>query len=330
MANKRQHSNVTISNSFIQKCTNNVEFLQYRNSEIILYEQWLGNRNIVNKFNSPNNEKSNKSYTGEFTNSAKRNLKSAIDFLLQITKPTKVKHPTKNKYYLHHLSVITLTIPTSEVIHPQEAYNKVLKPFLQYLTKTENVQHYIWKLEFQKRGQIHYHITLPNVIHWKLIRKKWNYLLNKNNYCKEYIEKYGNNDPNSTDIHKVYKIKNIQSYLAKEFIKSAQQVNPNKDNYTDEYKNISYKFWDSSITLKGNKYFKLEYDADTAFHLYNSIQNNDNLINVINTDFAKIIQFKLNSIKQNIPTNQLENYYQHLEQIKSKSTKNKNQQKTIF
>ena len=147
---------------------------------------------------------------------------------------------------------------------------------------------------------------------------------------REYILEHKSTNPNSIDIHKVYKIKNIQSYLTKELVKSQQQINPNKDNYTDEYANKSYKFWDCSTTLKGNQYFKLEFDEDTAYHLYNSINNNDHFINTIKTDFANIYTFKMNSIKLNIPINKLEQYATYLDTIKNKTKKEKDSQQNLF
>lgn len=318
MAKKQfQHfSNEILSQALTYE--NLIDKIQFRNQSVLYYTQYLGKRNVTNKFYDSDSEKANEAYTGYFTDSAKKNLKKAIDILLQITEPVYRIHPITKKKFKHHLSVITLTIPNSQVIHPQTAYNNCLKPFLQYLTKTEKVSNYIWKLEFQKRGQLHYHITMPEVIHWKLIRSKWNYLLNKHNYCSEYIEKFGHNNPNSTDIHKVYKIKNIQSYLAKEFIKSIQQFNPNKDKYTEEYSNIQYRFWDCSKAIKGNKYFTLEIDENNAYPLLNYINSNKEKLKEISSEHCCIFQAEEKIIRQIIPVHERENYYNYINDIKNK------------
>lgn len=327
---------------------NNERKVQFRNNSILVYNQYIGERKTPNNQFHSGTEEEQAAYTNEFTAFAKKNLKRTIDILLQITEPQKVKHPITKKLFNHHLSIITLTISSNDILHPTYCYNKLLKPFIQYLTKTKEVKQYIWKMEWQKEtdfkgnkkannGQIHYHITLPNVIHWEEIRNKWNYLQKKNNLLTSYYKEHGHYNPNSTDIHKVYKIKNLQSYLEKEFVKSCQNKDPNKDNYTEEEKKLNYKFWDCSINLKAKKYFNYYLDEKTKNHLYNYIYSTRKECKEIETEYCTIIQWKKKTIKQTLPTHIKENYFNYINSIKNyerkRSTKykqNTNQPTTIF
>jgi hypothetical protein len=352
MAKKLIHEN-----SRIVQENFSVPTFQYRNSSLILYNQWTGNRNWQNhKFNYKpefipilelptllNQElkqqfdikNNNTAYSGEFTHHAKKRMKKTIDILLQLSTPKKIFHPILKKTVTHQLSVITLTISNEKIIHPSESYNKLLKPFIQWLTKTQEVKYYIWKLEFQSNtnykgkikkygGQIHYHITLPNIIHYKQIRDKWNYLQKKNNLLESYFKEHNHYNPNSTDIHKVYKIKNLQSYLEKEFIKSHQNTNPNKSNYNWKFNNKSYKLWDCSINLKSKKLFSLEINNNVEETIGDILYKENLQFKCIETEHASIFNFKQKTIHKFIPDLHKEKYYQYLKSIETyqkKSTK---------
>jgi len=305
------------------------EILQYRNSCIVKYYQYIGERRPPKKMFGSNTEDEQQAYTGEFTPSAKKKLNKTIDVLLQSTRATYKKHPVSKKRVKHHLSIITLTISNERIIHPNEAYNKLLKPFLQYLQKTKEVTKYIWKLEFQSNtnykglkkkygGQIHYHITFPNVIHWREIRNKWNYIQKKAGLLEQYYSIHQHYDPNSTDIHKVYKIKNIQSYLAKEFCKSQQQVNPNKNNYTKEYENISYKFWDCSKSLKGLKFYNEIMTDENTIMLIKHIEKNVKLDKIKYLEQCTIIPLQRARLVDTLPLESKRKYNQFVSSINTK------------
>ena len=98
---------------------------------------------------------------------------------------------------------------------------------------------YIWKAERQQNESIHYHITTNVFIPYYHIRDEWNNLLNKHGYLTEYKANYNNESPNSTDVHKVYKIKDIAAYLSKYISKNEPDKLP-----------IEGKVWDCSLDLK--------------------------------------------------------------------------------
>jgi hypothetical protein len=224
--------------------------IQYRNSGFILYNQYIGTKKNNPKLDSRFKTRPENAYSGTFTLNAKKRLKTTIDTLLQITKPEKKFHPYLKKIVTHQLSVITLTIPDDTLIHPHTAHKNLLEPFIKWLRDTQQVKSYIWKMEWQKRGQIHYHLTLPNMVHLKQIRDKWNYYIKLNNLSDNYYKQHGNYDCNSTDIHKVYKIKNLQGYLEKEFVKSIQNECPHGNFTPLETADKKYKHWDCSLNLK--------------------------------------------------------------------------------
>jgi len=230
--------------------------IQIRGNSLLIYDepQYLYDRTYAQKSLLAKNLHKNKTdpdafstYSGKLTVHARKRLTKAISLLVQISRQRKIFNPISNRYENHRLSFLTLTIPSqAEIVTLKQGHNNLLKPFLMWLRDTGKIKTYIWKAEVQKRGQLHYHITTNSWIHYQIIRNKWNYILSKNDLMKEYIEATGNANPNSTDIHSVYRINDIQSYLTKEFAKSIQNDHSSHG-----------KLWNCSTNLKGKKYFSV-------------------------------------------------------------------------
>jgi len=227
-------------------------------------------------------------YSGQLREGTKKRMARAIDLLVQVSTKRWVDNPITGFTQPHRLSFITITVSQIKNLTQRQVYDSCFKHFLQWLRRTQKVNTYIWKVEFQKRGQIHYHITTPSWIHYQSIRDKWNNLQKKagiiDNYRREqqayhkeeftarpWLYKLWNHqkqlaaynkgikdnwtDPNSTDIHEVKHIKDLSNYLKKEFCKSIQ--NPDTDG----------KVWDCSLNLKKIGYYQSEYNFDLLNHL---------------------------------------------------------------
>lgn len=226
--------------------------IQLRGNSILMYwePQYTNARSKQNCLKLSKNFKETKTYSGQLKTHTAKRLVKAISLLIQSTQRQRIFNPISQKKQYHHLSFITLTVPDAEpILTLKDAYSKLLKPFLTYLRDTEKVYSYIWKAERQKRGQIHYHITTPSWIHHQLVRNKWNYLLQIHNLYKNFISETGKNTPPSTQIKAVWKIRDLQAYLSKEFRKSIQNDHQ-----------CQGKIWDCSNNLKGKQYFTVYYE----------------------------------------------------------------------
>ena len=249
-------------------------------------------------------------YTGEITAGSRKRLSKCLTLMAQ-GNPAKMKYnPVNNRMMWHHLTFCTLTIPGKN-ISARQAYDTLLSHFLDWLTRTKEVKAYIWKAELQQRGQIHYHIVFPNVIHYKEIRDKWNSLLKKEGLLNEYAKQKGHFNAPSTDIRKVKHVKNIVSYLMKELGKSVNAVKVRitaevdqdiadgkvmdslrNEEIRDRLKNemcIGGKVWDASENLCRGAYFTIPF---TQRHL--EILDKlalDKSIKVKDEDFWSLIVF---------------------------------------
>lgn len=218
------------------------------NSLLIYYERQYDNKYAYKPMKHMlKNFHKEKAYSGSITAHTKKRIKRAVTILTQSAQNQRISNPITNKEENFKLNFITLTIPLKQrMINCREGYKLLMAPFLDWLRKTHNVKTYVWKAEFQKRGQLHYHIVTTTWIHYQAIRNKWNYLLGKADMMKEYYAQHGNCNPNSTDIHKVFHIKNVAAYISKYMSKENDEQPDNKG-----------KIWDCSTNLKGVKYFSV-------------------------------------------------------------------------
>jgi hypothetical protein len=184
-----------------------------------------------------------KAYSGNVTNGVKKRINKSVDLLILKSPKRYIFNPITKKRQPFTLNFITLTVSSIKLISSVEGYENLLKPFLRKLRSNcdSNVS-YIWKCELQERGQIHYHITCNQFVHLEWIKNTWNNLQRQNRYLDHYAKLHKTFSPNSTDVHAVWKVKDIASYLSKYLSK------------TDKSQALKSKVWDCSKDLKIKRY----------------------------------------------------------------------------
>lgn len=254
-------------------------------------------------------------YSGSMTGGARKRMGKAITLLSQAAKPKWIYNHITNQYQYHHLSFITLTVSCNKNISTSFARERLLRPFLGWMRDTKGVKSYVWKLEYQQRGQVHYHITCPDFIDYNEIRKTWNSLQHKAGLLDEYAKEHGHFNPNSTDIHAVKHKKNIANYILKELgktidakrlqateivdslIKAGEIPAEKKKEFVDEYMGDEMKadgkVWDCSNNLSGASYFTIPMER---WHMdaLDQLRNAGELREVVD-DWWSLIYFKSNS-----------------------------------
>lgn len=195
-------------------------------------------------------------YSGQVKTGTEKRIRKTIDIFLQQTKTRVIFNPVIEVFHPFRLGFITLTVSSEKNVDGKFAYTNLLRPWLDYATKTAKVSNYIWKAELQERGQIHYHVTVDQFIRFDHIRDKWNTLQKKSGILNDFARRYGHFHPNSTDVHAVKNVRNFEAYLAKYIAKNTQ--NESK---------ISGKIWDCSVGLKKAR-FSDELDTETENNIY--------------------------------------------------------------
>jgi len=172
----------------------------------------------------------------------------------EIEKETGSLHKEKINF---KLTFITLTLSAPQHNTDEEIKSSLLNNFLTTARRTWKMKDYIWKAEKQENGNIHFHILTNVYVKHLEIRKVWNSIQNKKgfNYVDLYsskmqeffkdgfkmfkndkrtqikqFETYTTNkainwtNPNSTDIHSLYKVRNISNYMSKYLAKSVTKT----------------------------------------------------------------------------------------------------------
>lgn len=189
---------------------------------------------------------------GEISFKARRRISQAIDWLLYMSTDKTFYSPKHKRSFTFKLNFVTLTLASKQVHSDQFIKNRLLNQFLLEIKRDYGVRRYLWRAESQHNGNIHFHLITDKFIAWSAIRKTWNRIQNKVGYIDTYgcemrehhkdgfkarpelfktwdlasqkraykAGLHGNwANPNSTDIHSIYKIKNLSAYLSKYFTK---------------------------------------------------------------------------------------------------------------
>lgn len=175
------------------------------------------------KFQANQKNLVNNLHNGKLSPKAIKNIKNAINWLLLSADKKRVYHKTTQRTFQFKISFITLTLPdTAESVNGTDFQKKLLNPFLVYLRKYHNLKNYVWKMELQKNGKLHCHLTCDAFLHYGILRTTWNRILSNNGLLEDFKRSFGHSNPNSTDIHSVYKVRNIAAYLAKYMSKQSK------------------------------------------------------------------------------------------------------------
>jgi hypothetical protein len=201
-------------------------------------------------------------------------ISKSIRYLNYVTLNKKVDDHHTRKSINFKIAFITLTLSSPQIHSDNEIKNKLLNHLFIELKNKYKVNNYVWRCEKQLNGNVHFHILVDNFIPHGELREIWNRLQNKLGYIDRYTEKMNNikfkdyaklfhtkskytieqirkayakgkstswKFPNSTDIHSLQFINDIDSYLCKYMSKDEQ----NKD--------IEGRLWGCSQSLSNIK-----------------------------------------------------------------------------
>jgi hypothetical protein len=213
---------------------------------------------IIRPHRSLENLKVN-NHKGKISHKSNKKIKTAIDYLLLLTKNKKITHKYKGTDYQFKLSFITLTLSSVQVHSDNIIKKELLHQFLLEIQTKFKVKNYIWRAETQANGNIHFHIIADKFIPHSDIRNIWNRIQQKLGYVTRYRDNMKNvsyqqykemrlrfktvkeetikkayregkikdwNNPNSTDVHMIKLINDLARYMAKYQTKNEENRRP--------------------------------------------------------------------------------------------------------
>ncbi len=191
-------------------------------------------KQVENEKNLKDNKKK-----ADLSKKATSNLRNSINWLIHSAKFKRVWSKRDNKAFWFKVNFITLTIPPQAFgVVSEKEFQKCLNTWLVYARKYFYLHNYVWKIEAHADSRLHIHITTDTFINYRKLRDSWNRILASNELLEAHFDRFGNYDPNSSDVHAIHKVNKIAAYMCEYMIK--------KPNLPEGYKG---RIWSCSYSL---------------------------------------------------------------------------------
>lgn len=212
---------------------------------------------------------------------ARKTMLLKIQWLYFMAKSRYKKSITGKEIHNFKLNFITLTLASSQQHPTSQITKECFNQFMTELRERYKIENYVWRLEFQKNSNVHYHIVTDTYTDFHIVQKIWNRCQEKLGYVtayqkkhalmslNDYVNAYSNNGevsfetlkyryakgrslewrvPNSTDVKSVSSGKKISFYISKYFSKKENRNNAcnpldNKEN------SLGLRLWFCSRSL---------------------------------------------------------------------------------
>ncbi len=190
-------------------------------------------------------------------------LRNAINWLTTSAKHKRVFSKSDQKNFWFKVNFITLTIPPqgSNVV-TEKVFKKTLHAWLMYAQKYFYLKNYVWKIESHQDGRLHIHICTDTFIHYRKLRESWNRTCAHNGLLDSHLEKFGNQNPNSTDVHATRKVNDLAAYLCEYMVK--------KSSLPDGYKG---RIWSCNYDLSHSNSCSLNVDPHEMNECMRTLSN---------------------------------------------------------
>jgi len=147
-------------------------------------------------------------------------LRNAINWLTASAKYKRIYSKRDKKAFWFKVNFITLTIPPQNgKCVSEKMFKKALHAWLVYAQKYFYLKNYVWKIEAHEDNRLHIHLCTDTFIHHRELRKSWNKTIAYYGLLDSHMEKFGNQDPNSTDVHATRKVNDLAAYLCEYMVK---------------------------------------------------------------------------------------------------------------
>jgi len=254
---------------------------------------------------------------------AYRNLKSKINWLYHFSKSKQIKTYSGKTIFNFKIAFITLTLPSKQIHPTHEITRKCFNQFVTEIRQRVKMVNFVWRLEFQSNGNVHYHIVTDTYIDYYFALSVWNRIIDKMGYVSKYqkrfqnfslaeynaeINRYGKTDfsviakryalgcknkwkqPNTVDCRSVISGKQIANYVSKYFGKDAK--NKVCSNELDNEENsFALRLWFCSRSLSKLKSVS-NFSEAVDYNLFR-VLSEFNVGRKVITRYANIIYFEV-------------------------------------
>lgn len=278
-----------------------------------LLEMGIGKNRVVD----------NNSHNFELSVKATKRIKDKINWLYHLSKIETITVSKHKTLYNFRMNFITLTLPCKQRHTTSEINEKCLNQFFTEIKDKFGVRNYVWRLEFQKNGNAHYHIATDTYINFNAMRYIWNRCINKLGYVDDYMnknigitfEEYRNKNarnneidfktlqhrfskgsaerwtkPNTVDVKTVFNVSGIGYYISKYITKKSEhQLNSIVKEREPQDTNLRLWFCSRSLSKLDKVTFYEEEITDKLCDLLNELGDKKTFI----FDYCKVVYFNV-------------------------------------
>lgn len=155
-------------------------------------------------------------YSGSMSPGSRKRLKRAINTMIAQAQVKTFINPTTGNEVKFRCNFITLTLPCPQGTRSDKEIKKqCLDVWLKYARRVFKLKSYVWRAERQKNGNIHFHLIADVFIPYDALCDSWNDRLERLGMISQFEKTNGHRHPNSTDVHSIFAINDLASYMIK-------------------------------------------------------------------------------------------------------------------
>lgn len=131
-----------------------------------------------------------KAHNFELSPNAQKNLREKVSWLYHYAKAQTIT--TRNGKILSSfkMNFVTLKLPSVQQHTSDFITKNCLNQLFVEIAKKHSFKNYVWRLEYQKNGNLHYHIATDTYIDYYWLRSTWNRVLEKYGYVSAYKARF--------------------------------------------------------------------------------------------------------------------------------------------
>lgn len=261
----------------------------------------------------------------EISKNSQRNLKDKISYLFQFARSRNIRTYNGKNLVNFKVCFLTLTLPSAQV-HPSAAViEKCFQPFLEVLRKRLKMMNYVYRIEFQTNGNIHFHMATDTYIDYFFAQKHWNRIIEQLGYVtryansmlnlsyNEYLQRYSQGgkipaavlykrylkgkaskwqNPNSVDVKNAKSSDNIGWYISKYFSKKEKGAKCNSLDNEENSMALRLCFWSRSLSKCKAESMPFDYYNYNFERIFEKLD----CVNTRIFDYCKVVYFSFNKL----------------------------------
>lgn len=136
-------------------------------------------------------------------------MRTALDVLIYTARYKTVFVKATGEHFRYKINFITLTLPAQQEHADKEIIKTIFSPFMEAWARRSPGLLYVYKIEVQDNGNLHFHVVSNTFYHYEKLRADWNRYTEK----LGYLSRASVENPNSTDVHALSNKGDIANYL---------------------------------------------------------------------------------------------------------------------